>query len=392
MRIGTQLWLLAVLSAIACDDAKSTQAGAVGTADGGEDASSADAGAADAASDQAPARADLDEMLDQGIAEFLGAAKPTGSETIHDVAGVADGSVVYDFDPADGPVCMRGSPFHVSVLDQGSDNLMIFMQGGGACVSVLCSATTEASPRGVPQLGVLDPTDPDNPVGGWNMVYVPYCDGSVFGGNNDYGNESDATGRRLHHGQRNFAAALDRALEHFPHPKKVLLAGSSAGGWGTVYHRALVRTQYPDAELSVLNDSGIGFMVNSQLVVDEWGTQRYRPPSCEPCQMHQHMSEFVKYDLEHDPDIVVGDFSSWEDTVIQRFALTDAAGFRTLLGDETAIPAQAFPDRYKRFIIEGGQHTSLQRGFHTTQIDGVTIADWLRMMVDRDPGWTEMMQ
>jgi hypothetical protein len=380
------LWLMA------CDDSEAGNEQANTTADAGSDATS---DMVDAAGPKPVPKADLDEMVQLGIREFLGAAKPVKMETVSGVSGVVDGSIVYDFNPEDGPVCMRGAPFQMSVLDQGSKNLVIFMQGGGACVSVLCSATTEATPRGVPQLGMLDPSDPDNPVADWNIVYVPYCDGSVFGGNNDFGQPTDSTGMRLHHGQRNFAAALDRAIEHFPHPEKILLAGSSAGGWGTVYHRALVRTQYPDAELTVMNDSGLGFSVNTELVAGEWGSgPRYRPASCADCQVpHQHMGPFVKYDLEHDPGIVVGDFSSWEDSVIQRFTLTsDPAAFRKLLADETNISAQAFPERYKRFFINGSQHTSLQRGFHTTQLNGVTIAQWLGMMIARDPAWAEMLE
>jgi hypothetical protein len=385
-RIGWLLFL--ALGALACDDSdnRGSAAGGNTTADSGPDSGP------DAGPTPVP-RADLQELLDLGIDEFLGAAKPTGSETISGVADIADGSTVYDFDPKDGPVCMRGASYHVSLLDQGSKNLVIFMQGGGACVSVLCSATTEATPRGVPTRGVLDIHDTENPVADWNIVYVPYCDGSVFGGNNDFVDPAKPNEVRLHHGQRNFSAALDLALEHFPHPEKVLLAGSSAGGWGTVYHRALVRSQYPDSQLTVMNDSGIGFMVNTQLVVDEWGSTRYRPPSCEACQTPQHMSEFVKYELGHDPGLVVGDFTSWEDSVIMRFTLnSDPAAFHALVQEQTSIPATAFPDRYKRFIINGSQHTSLQRGFHETQINGVSIAQWLGAMIARDPSWVDMLQ
>jgi hypothetical protein len=373
---------------------------ACGDSDGPNQAAETDAGEQDGSTDTvvtAPdsgvPKADLQELLDLGITTYLGAAKPVAMQTISGVEGVAEGSVVYDFDPADGPICLRGARYNVSMLDQKSDNLMIYLQGGGACVSVICSATTEAGPRGVPTRGILDSKDPQNPVAGWNILYVPYCDGSVFGGDNDFKNPSDAMGTRYHHGQRNFAAALDLALKHFPNPSKVLLAGSSAGGWGTVYHRALVRSQYPNAELTVINDAGIGFAVNNPAVADEWGATRHRPPSCEACQSHLHMSHFVKYMLERDPGTVVGDFSSYGDSVIRRFTFTsDAAVFKELLLQETAIPAQAFPDRYKRFFIQGESHTALQTGLHTTAINGVTLAQWLGKMIDRDPSWQELLQ
>jgi hypothetical protein len=368
----------------------SKHAKSTGTSDAG---AKSDAAAAKSHDAGPPPPADLQELLDLGIDAYLGAARPTGSETIHGVAGVVDGSVVYDFDPADGPICLRGAPFNASVLDQGSDNLVIYMQGGGACVSILCRATTMATPRGVPQLGVLDVTDTDNPVASWNIVYVPYCDGSVFGGDKDFTDPNDTQGVRHHHGLRNFSAALDLATGNFPHPKKVLVTGSSAGGWGTVYHRALVRHVYPDAELSVFDDSGIGFSVNSSYVINEWGSTRYQPPSCDACQIDANMSPFVKYVLEHDPGMVVGDFSAWGDSVIMQFTFnTDATAFRNLLQSETDIPATAFPDRYKRFFINGSQHTSLLAGFHSTKIGDVSVAQWLGMMIARDPGWVETLQ
>jgi hypothetical protein len=332
---------------------------------------------------------DLDELRGLGIDEFLGTVEPIGSETITGVDGVADGSIVYDFDPESGAVCFRGAPYHMSVLDQGSENLIIYLQGGGACLSVICAAATEASPRGVPRSGVLDSTDAENPVGDWNMVYVPYCDGSNFSGNNDFTDSQGAV--RLHHGQTNFSAALDRAVHHFPHPKRVLLAGSSAGGWGTIYQRALVRSSYPDAQFTVMNDAGIGFMTNLDFIVSEWGSQRYRPPSCAECQTHAHLTRFVTYYFEHDPEVVVGDFSAWEDSVIMSFTFqSDPAAFRKLLADETGYIAAAVPDRYRRFIVNGSQHTAL-RSFHTTMQNGVSVAQWLGFMINRDPAWVDMI-
>jgi hypothetical protein len=388
------------------DDSGSSKPHGMKDAGGGshhEDAGDSTDAATDAASGDAammivdagpPPAADLDELIGLGIADYLGKAKPTKHETITGQAGVAEGSVVYDFDEKDGPVCFRGAPYNASILDQGSDNLMIYMQGGGACLSLICQATTEATPRGVPKLGVLDTTDDDNPVGSWNILYVPYCDGSVFGGDLDYVNPDDDTDVRKHHGVKNFSAALDLAIEHFPHPKKVLLTGSSAGGWGTIYHRALVRHVYPDAQISVFDDAGIGFSVNSDYVSSEWGSaKRSRPPSCKECQTDANLSQYVKYLLEHDPGTVVGDFSAWEDSVIMQFTFTsNPQTFRMHLQDATDIPAKAYPDRYKRFFINGSMHTTLLNAFHTTKVGDVNVSDWLGMMIDRDPKWKDEIE
>src|SRR5262245_46595196 len=99
MRFGIRTWLAVgmLVLATACDDDEG----------GGKLANLAGDAGSDAASDEmmpdaakpAP-KADLDEMIGLGIREFLGKAKPTNSETINGKAGVVDGSVVYDFDPA----------------------------------------------------------------------------------------------------------------------------------------------------------------------------------------------------------------------------------------------------------------------------------------------------
>jgi hypothetical protein len=48
----------------------------------------------------------------------------------------------------------------------------------------------------------------------------------------------------------------------------------------------------------------------------------------------------------------------------------------------------AQPDRH---FIAGETHTALQTGFHTTEINGVTLAQWVGKMIDRDPSWSELM-
>jgi hypothetical protein len=134
--------------------------------------------------------------------------------------------------------------------------------------------------------------------------------------------------------------------------------------------------------------------VNSSFVADEWGSaQRSRPPSCKECQTDPNLSPYVKYLLEHDPGTVVGDFSAWEDSVIMQFTFTsDPAKFRMHLQDATDIPARAYPERYKRFFINGSMHTTLLNAFHTTKVGDVTVSEWLGMMIDRDPKWKDEIE
>ena len=53
----------------------------------------------------------------------------------------------------------------------------------------------------------------DNPFADYDIVYVPYCDGSVFTGDAtvDYGGVTT-----YHHGLRNLTVAVDALVENFP--------------------------------------------------------------------------------------------------------------------------------------------------------------------------------
>src|SRR5262249_8304870 len=100
MRRGTA-WLCLIFTCglVACGDDESG-GGKHAMKDAGGSSRHDDAGDADAASDAdivmtvdaGPSpTADLDELLDMGIADYLGKAKPTKHETITGNASVADG-------------------------------------------------------------------------------------------------------------------------------------------------------------------------------------------------------------------------------------------------------------------------------------------------------------
>jgi hypothetical protein len=74
-------------------------------------------------------------LADQGLLRYLGAAQPAESTTL------ASGDVVYEFAIADGPRCLDGGPFRTAVRHSDSDDLVIYLQGGGACSSRVCFVT-----------------------------------------------------------------------------------------------------------------------------------------------------------------------------------------------------------------------------------------------------------
>ena len=71
----------------------------------------------------------------------------------------------------------------------------------------------------------------DNPFADYSIVYMPYCDGSVFGGDNDVVDPSFPPGPvRYHRGLRNASAGMDLAKATFPHASRITVAGSNGAG------------------------------------------------------------------------------------------------------------------------------------------------------------------
>ena len=78
-----------------------------------------------------------------------------------------------------------------------------------------------------PPAGIWDFDSPDNPFADYSIVYLPYCDGSVFSGDNDVVDANFPFGPvRFHRGLRNLTAGIDLAKSEFPHPGRIMVAGS----------------------------------------------------------------------------------------------------------------------------------------------------------------------
>jgi Pectinacetylesterase len=160
-----------------------------------------------------------------------------------------------------------------------SRNLVVYFEGGGACWNDLtCTFPGDGSGSGTgfytPALppgaspaqlnGIFNLQRDDNPVKDWDMVYVPYCTGDLHSGSavQRYFN-AGAPGLPVqfnirHKGFDNTMVVLDWVRRNFEAPRKVLVAGSSAGGYGATINFPWLRKLYPRAHVSVLADASQG--------------------------------------------------------------------------------------------------------------------------------------
>jgi len=319
----------------------------------------------------------------------------------------------YEFTPSeDGPVCLFGTPYLVFVRPGINDKVLFYLEGGGACWSeetcfgdVGLGAKETAEPLAPLDVfgGVLG-SGPGNPMDGWNVVYVPYCDGSVFSGDNvvEY-----ASGTVHHSGQANISAAIDVMRASFPDPSDIVVSGSSAGGYGTFSGYGAMRVAYPDKSVLVLNDSGPGLQNNGDPEAiaersENWRFDEFIVEGCTRCD--EQVAFLIDWALENDSDTRFALFSYQRDFVISDFLALERAAYRDLLLDVSGEVAARNPDRFKRFLIDGESHTILlgvgigpgfQVGvdgtFDSQQIDGTDLPAWVADFLIDGPVWRDLV-
>lgn len=392
-------------------------------ADGaGEDGTDDDADAPDDAVDPRPDPPILAELRDLGLMAWL----EEGPEPTFESSDGASFTWAFDADPATGPLCLRGDAFRFSVRDTGHPNLVVFLQGGGACWSEFCLAVRRA-PAGIPGVDALNRALEANPLRDWNVLYLPYCDGSLFAGDRDHDDNGDGTTDRFHRGLHNLTGALRHARTAFPEPERIVLTGSSAGGFGTILAVFLVRGLWPHVPIDVVNDSGVGVARPGDrawlgTLLDEFNVTRFIPASCEGCLDDGHIAPLIGWALDRDPNLRVAVFSSWYDSIIaSTFLQIPDATFRDALRAQTDALHDAHPDRYRRFFVDGITHTAmlgdptgiigsdlraveLPPGFLNnlssvkigsladTRIGDRTFGSWLDDFVHTRDAWTDLLE
>jgi hypothetical protein len=210
----------------------------------------------------------------------------------------------------EGAVCSDGSPYKFWVkFSETSENLIIFLEGGGACWDYeSCSGATgirgAANRNGlrddyatahreeaglvfdVDAVYPLLNTDPEvSPMADWNKVFVPYCTGDIYSGDRvaiyENPNEGEPDLEYRHVGHLNMLAMIDMIDGMFDRVPKMFVGGCSAGGVGALSNYYFLRTGIQGVEKGyLLDDSGPVFPSNEptsrsgplyDTIRDSWG-------------------------------------------------------------------------------------------------------------------------
>jgi len=340
----------------------------------------------------------------QGVDRYLHAFEPDTSTPMGEWTRHS-----FDPDGGAGPLCIDGSPFTVFTKRAHPLKLLIFLEGGGACWQDFYFCTARADREPPAPTGILadsfDAGDEviENPFADWSVLYVSYCDGSVFSGDNALEDPSFPGGPIRHHrGLRNLSAAMDVAREEFPYALNVLLAGSSAGGVGAAgFAPFLFRFTYGNLpRLHVVNDAGpVAVNLEDTEAIRararDWRFGRFFPVTCQECDAEGQVAEIIEWRLKHDRGVRESLYSTDGD-VIDRFFLDvpTQEAYRELLLSVHGPIHRAFPRRYKRFIRSGSTvHTALGDDlFYTAEANGVPLYRWVRDLVYGRSGWRDLVE
>ena len=321
------------------------------------------------------------ELYDQGVDRYLGVFVPTVTERLM-------GNVVkYQFVGGDGPLCFTGNEFSMYTRDGASEELMIFLQGGGACGLTSCEAVDFPLP--IVSLGILDPRNAANPAANFDLGYIPYCDGTLFSGDREVDSNGDGSNDRFFRGIQNLSAALDVIASTYPAPRRILLVGNSAGGLGVHYALPLVRKLYPEVPIDLVNDSGIGIQQPGaqESLIDYWNSAGFFPASCSSCIGDDgNLTNYYKYQLAEDENVRMGFISSTRDEVVIGRTMIDGAEFEAQLTAAMAELEQAYPDRFRSLVSDTEEHTFVIKQFGFA-VANTTVLQWITDMLSQSDDW-----
>ncbi|MEL6359863.1 MAG: pectin acetylesterase-family hydrolase [Pseudomonadota bacterium] len=183
--------------------------------------------------------------------------------------------------PTTGAMCSNGSPYKFFINRVPTTrNTVFYFEGGGACWDYpgCTGADGVRSARnrdGIPDdyVGAGSPeTDLVSPfifrlhpytrakTQDWNLVYVPYCTGDVYSGDElgvytDEGGSGETIMFR-HNGVKNVRAAVAWMKNNMPRPGQLLMTGCSAGGAGSFTNYHPTRRDMDATKNFLINDSG----------------------------------------------------------------------------------------------------------------------------------------
>lgn len=315
-----------------------------------------------------------------------------------------------------------------------SKNVAVYFEGGGACWNdATCSFPFDnrlPADSPIPQFfvpaiepgstppgysGIFDAKNPANPVRDWSIVYIPYCTGDLHAGSttqtyynaNPYNPSLPPSFKIEHRGFDNFMVVLDWMTKNIEKPKKVLVTGSSAGGYGATANFPWIENSFRNAHTYVIADASQGVTVPTFDTVGRtsWNLQ------LAPWVFGNNPSSIAGPDLlrvaaKALPRVKTAQFTTaYDGTQIGFYAaMTYFYGERGVCAAASADPSSVVVDwhnkmvttlqsyaadvgNYRYYLADGSYHTLLRSPtFFTESSAGVNFSEWVEDMLSNRGG------
>jgi hypothetical protein len=334
----------------------------------------------------------------------IDAADPGGPPTLPGTAGQ------WTWIDVPGAECANDSATGMGVNLGTNGDVVIFMEGGGACFNAFTCASVahqngfdaddlQAAVNQTGGQGILDRADPNNPLREATFIFFPYCTGDIFAGSNE-----DGFGGRNQVGYRNVGLYTDMIVAASDRVRRIVVSGVSAGGFGALYNYDRIQRAFeaarPGRPTFLVDDSGpplpdmwLTPCLQTQLRM-YWNLDATLPADCAECRGPQGggLVNALPYLADHHTGDRLGLITSNTDGVIRTFY---GFGYPTCSSTSPLPEAQytaalisirdevlAGKNNFKMFTIASGGHVWTLSPLGETMTGGVTLGAWLTAMLD----------
>jgi hypothetical protein len=298
--------------------------------------------------------------------------------------------------------CDDGSATGFAVNPGTGTDLVIYFEGGGACWDyATCYVLNSAlhGPVGSAQwgaraaqvnVGPFDRARATNPFRTSSYAYIPYCTGDLHGGAHVQPYTFLADTRQHHHvGHTNARLFLERIRATWPGATRVVVGGTSAGGYGATLNYDMIRRAFPGAKMALVDDAGpllekegIPYTVRGPWFTN-WHLGDTVDALCPDCR--DDLSSLYSVLSKKYPADRMGLVSALQDPVISLFFSLSLQQFESSLR-ATVHGRFDGTSNLRAYLVAGTQHGFLASSA-TTASAGTSLESWLDALVNGGAGW-----
>lgn len=320
--------------------------------------------------------------------------------------------------PMPGCQCAGGYPYCLYLKRGRTDNLIVFLIGGGLSWKEETARgsgtiartlqgktvfyTDEVTPGNdrwffyLPENQGLFTLGPDNRFADWNIAMINYGTADFHIGQSDFAYTGEDGERHvLHHcGYANFRASLAEIKRRMPPPAKLLIAGESAGAFAVPALAADIADAWPECEdLTICSDSAMMLTPEWPRIVREvWRAPEHIARGVQSDnilvdlyrQLADRLDARARYLFACGvEDSALVTFQSYIDTGAFAPDPAHTAGFREHLARQVAqlqclgVPFGFYIHDFRQADGQGQHCTLAETTFRTGRVEGVSPMDWL---------------